>query len=168
LETLHKFISKNLNGLIKILFLLVFLNLYEIGKSQSSSLYAKYNRQKGAAKITAGLEICDSLVSNPSEHLRFVRELLAETEQAMPGSFLHTRVLKVMADAYYYSGKNDSSGIYLHHTINTYDISGHTDTLFIGTTYGELGYYYQTIGKRNESLLFLQKAIGLLLEFAAD
>lgn len=154
-----------MNGLIKILFLLiVFLNLYEIGKSQSSNLFAKYNTQKGAAKITTGLEICDSLVSNPSELLRFARELLAETEQVMPGSFLHTRVLKVMADAYYYSGKNDSSGIYLHHTINTYDMSGHTDTLFIGTTYGELGYYYQTTGKRNESLLFLQKAIDLLLE----
>jgi signal transduction histidine kinase len=113
------------------------------------------------AKISTGLEICDSLVSNPPEFLRFVRELQHETEVLMSGSLLHAKVMKAMADAFYYIGHHDSSGIYLIQTIQIYEQSGQTDPLLIGTTYNDLGHYYQTVGKRNESRIFLEKAIGI-------
>ncbi len=79
----------------------------------------------------------------------------------MSGSLLHAKAMKAMADAFYYTGHHDSSGIYLIQTIQIYEQAGQTDPLLIGTTYNDLGYYYQTVGKRNESRIFLEKAIDI-------
>jgi signal transduction histidine kinase len=153
----------SLSILMKIQFVvLILLSQVVNGATKADDLLTRYQTQNGTEKILTGFEICDSLVSNPSEMLLFAKELQHAAELIVPGSLLHAKALRALADAYYYAELIDSSGIFLQQAIIVYDKSGQPDTLFIGNAYNDLGYHFQIEGKRNESRQFLQKAIAIL------
>jgi signal transduction histidine kinase len=141
---------------------LIVLSLYVYRAAKAADLFTRYQSQNGIEKVHMGLKICDSLVSNPSEMLKFAKGLQQEAERIVPGSLLHAKVIRALADAYFYAELIDSSGIFLQHAINVYEKSDHKDTLFIGNAYNDLGYHYQNEGKRYESRLYLQKAVAIL------
>lgn len=149
------------NPLFFLLMGFIFLSQTSV-PAQNQDLWAVYKSQKGKNKIETGLKICEVLVDNPEEHLRFSLELVKIAQKTVPNSFLLAKTYRSVGDAYYYSGDLDKSNEYLLFSITAFESSGSADTSFLGSIYSDLGLNYQEQDKFVESENSLKQAIRLL------
>jgi len=131
-------------------------------QAQTKSLLDIYHTQKGVKKIETGLQICDSLLEKPEEHLKFSLKLAKNAEKNIPNTMLLARIYRSIGDAYYYLNDLDRSNEFLLLAINTSETSNSVDTAFVGGLYNDLGINYQDLDQFTESKNALNKAIQLL------
>jgi signal transduction histidine kinase len=143
---------------------LVFLSLFSAADPKPSGiddLQSRYSAQKGVTRIETGLQICDSLMEEPDELLRFSQSLLKEAIILVPNTPLLTKVYKSVSDGYFYTDSLQKSNEYLLKAIILAESLNPADTVFLGGAYNDLGLNLQDLGKRVEARIHLVKAIQL-------
>ncbi len=125
-------------------------------------LMRQYSLQKGTKQIETGLQICDSLATDPPELLRFSKSLLEEAIKRVPGTLLLAKSYQQIANGYFYLDSLQLSSDYLLKAIYVAESTIPVDTLYLGNVYSDLGMNMLDLGKRIESRNYLVKAIHFL------
>ena len=131
-------------------------------QAQAQSLMDIYHTQKGVKKMETGLQICDSLLEKPEEHLKFSLKLVKKAEKTIPNTMLLAKIYRSVGDAYYYINDLDRSNEFFLLAINISETNDSADTAFVGGLYNDLGLNYQDLDQFSESKNALNKAIQLL------
>lgn len=141
-------------------FILTFAGLES--QAQITELKEKYSILAGSEKIEIGILIVNELEDSPDDMVHFAKELVKFAEKDFKNSALHAKALKALSDGYFYADSIEISNKYMLDAIQIAEKQHPVDTLFLGTSYNDLGMNFQETGQKEAAREFLLKAIVVL------